>query len=220
MGSWLLFPPTYVYVNPFYIPDYSASLAGLDYSQAIPIPSETVTSAPLEGGGSGEAAAPEFPPDAGQDLTAARAAFMAGDYAKAQTEVEAAIQLVPGDPALHEFLGLTLFAQAKYKEASAVIYAVLAAGPGWDWQTLSSLYPTVELFTKQLRDLEAYGRGHPNSSESPFLLGYFYECMGYTNEAINQFVRFVKLVPGDMLVPQLIKALSPTSSVKPQPAAP
>jgi tetratricopeptide (TPR) repeat protein len=214
----MLFPPTYVYVNPFYAPDYSASLAGLDYSQPIAVP--TASAAPLEGGGAEEAAAPAFPAEASQDFRAARAAFMSGDYAKARSELEAAIQLVPGDPTLREFLGLILFAQGKYKEASAAIYAALSAGPGMDWQTLSSLYPTVELFTKQLRELEAYERQHANSSEAPFLLGYLYLCMGYTDEAINQFNRFVKLTPKDPLIPQLIKAFSPPSTVKPQPAPP
>ena len=47
---------------------------------------------------------------------------------------------------------LTLFAQRKYKDAASAIYAVLAAGPGWDWQTMSELYPDPEVYTKQLPD--------------------------------------------------------------------
>jgi hypothetical protein len=37
--------------------------------------------------------------------------------------------LLPSDATLHEFRGLTLFAQGNYKDAAATLYAVLAAGP-------------------------------------------------------------------------------------------
>ena len=63
---------------------------------------------------------------------------------------------MPNDTVLHEFRGLVLFALGRYKEAAAADYAVLSAGPGWDWTTLSGLYPNVEVYTEQLRALEQY----------------------------------------------------------------
>ena len=70
--------------------------------------------------------------------------------------MDQAIALVPNDTVLHEFRGLTLFALGRYKEAAAAEYAVLSAGPGWDWTTLSGLYPNVDVYTEQLRALEQY----------------------------------------------------------------
>ena len=43
-----------------------------------------------------------------------------------------------------------LFALQKYPESAAAIYAVLSAGPGWDWTTMSGLYPNVNVYTQQL----------------------------------------------------------------------
>ncbi len=44
---------------------------------------------------------------------------------------------MPNDAALHEFRALVLFALQRYDDAAAALYAVLTAGPGWDWATLS-----------------------------------------------------------------------------------
>ena len=75
---------------------------------------------------------------------------MQSDYKTALAQVDQAIALVPNDTVLHEFRGLVLFAQERYQEAAAAEYAVLSAGPGWDWTTLSALYPDVEVYTAQL----------------------------------------------------------------------
>ena len=56
----------------------------------------------------------------------------------ALAQVDQAIAQVPNDTVLHEFRGLVLFALGRYKEAAAADYAVLSAGPGWDWTTLSA----------------------------------------------------------------------------------
>ena len=57
---------------------------------------------------------------------------------------------------------LCLFALGRYDEAAATLYAVLSVGPGWDWATLIGLYPDVEVYTAQLRALEAYCTANPN----------------------------------------------------------
>jgi len=59
-----------------------------------------------------------------------------------------------------------LFAQANYKEAAAGLYSVLSAGPGWDWTTLSSLYPSVDTYTAQLRTLEKTVKQNPKASDA------------------------------------------------------
>ena len=59
-------------------------------------------------------------------------------YKAALAKVDQAIASVQRH-LLHEFRGLTLFALGRYKEAAAADYAVLSAGPGWDWTTLSGL---------------------------------------------------------------------------------
>src|SRR6516165_3084087 len=79
------------------------------------------------------------PPDPGvtsQTITcfdSAREAFKAGNYARALELTDQAIRQMPNDAALHEFRALCLFALQRYDEAAAALYAVLTAGPGWDW---------------------------------------------------------------------------------------
>ena len=48
-------------------------------------------------------------------------------------------------------------------------YAVLTAGPGWNWSTLVGLYPDVDTYTNQLRALEAYVRSNPSSASGAVL---------------------------------------------------
>ena len=67
-----------------------------------------------------------------------------------------------------------MFAQGKYKEAAAGLYSVLSVGPGWDWTTMCSLYPNVEVYTKQLRALEAAVKQNPQANDARFVLAYHY----------------------------------------------
>ena len=81
--------------------------------------------------------------------------------------------MLPDDPVLHEFRGLALFALRRYDEAAAVVYAVLSAGPGWNWATLVGLYPSVDAYTDQLRALEEYVKQDPTAAAPQFLLASF-----------------------------------------------
>jgi len=125
---------------------------------------------------------------------------------------------------LHELRGLVLFALGRYKEAAAADYAVLSAGPGWDWTTLSALYPNVDAYTAQLRALEQYAKSHPAASEAKFLLAENYLTCGYTDAAVVQFKEVVQLDPKDQLSAQLLKSISTSKTAQPaipsQPAAP
>ncbi|MFM7150170.1 MAG: tetratricopeptide repeat protein, partial [Gemmataceae bacterium] len=120
----------------------------LDYSRPLNIPKDEEV----------EKTDADVTKSAQQHLDLGREAFKKGDYATAQKEAEVGIHLLPGDANLHEFRALCQFATKKYKDSAATLYAVLAAGPGWDWNTLSSFYSDSETYTKQLRALENWVR--------------------------------------------------------------
>ena len=148
----------------------------------------------------------------------ARNAFYDGDYAKAQELVEEAIKILPSDATLHEFRALTLFAQKKYKEAAATLYAVLWAGPGWNKETMAALYPNWDTYTRQVRALEAYVKAHPDEGYAHFLLAYHYLVVGSMDQAIVQLKEVVRLDPKDQLSASLVKALTqPDDSAKSAP---
>jgi tetratricopeptide (TPR) repeat protein len=218
---------SYVYENPYYVQPESTTVVvqpTLNYSSPIPSPppdqvSEAYPPVPtVADDGSLPDVSTEAPPapstedatvnDANKQFDAARAAFKEGDYAKAQGSVEKAISLLPSDAALHEFRALTLFAQKKYKEAAAGLYAVLAAGPGWNWETMSGLYPNADTYTKQLRALETYVKDHPKEAEARFLLAYHYLVLGSKDAAVQQLKAVVQLEPKDKLSAALVKALT------------
>ena len=101
----------------------------------------------------------------------ARDAFKAGDYAAALDLTDAALKDVPGDPLVHEFKALVLFARGEDARAAAELHAVLAVRPGMDWTTLSGLYPNVETYTGQLRALEDRCRQDPKAAGAPLRPG-------------------------------------------------
>ena len=138
----------------------------------------------------------------------ARALFKAGKYAEAQAKVEAAIKELPSDATLHELRALTLFAQGKYKDSAAALYAVLAAGPGWDWETMKFLYPTEAAYTEHLRALEAFVKANPKAGYGHFLLAYQYLVIGQKDSAVSELREVVKVQPEDKLSAALIKALT------------
>jgi thioredoxin-like negative regulator of GroEL len=155
-----------------------------------------------------------------QSFAAAREAFKAGDYNRALTLANEALKTMPNDASLHEFRALALFALGQFEQAAAPLYAVLTNGPGWDWPTLVGLYPNVEVYTTQLRALEAYTQSHPDSAAGHFVLAYFFLTQGHLDVAASQLKKVVALQPGDKLAPQLLRQLSqPEAPEQPQPAA-
>jgi hypothetical protein len=137
----------------------------------------------------------------------ARRAFQKGDYATAQGECERAIRLLPGDANLHEFLALCQFAQEEYKDASATLHEVLAAGPGWGWDTLSSFYASEKTYTAQLRALEKYVKDNPRDAAGRFVLAYHYLALDEREAAAEQLREVVKLQPRDKTSPGILEAL-------------
>jgi tetratricopeptide (TPR) repeat protein len=138
-----------------------------------------------------------------------RALFKQGDYAGAQAKVERAISILPQDRILHEFRALTLFAQGKYPEAATTLYAVLSAGPGWNWQTLKTFYPDVDTYTRQLRALENHAKNNVRSPDDRFLLAYHYLALGQTDAGIREFENVHRLLPNDQLSAQILAAMKP-----------
>ncbi|HZN32275.1 MAG TPA: tetratricopeptide repeat protein, partial [Pirellulaceae bacterium] len=184
------------YSNPYYSEPYPIdSGVVLDYSEPIAV--ETAPATPTE--------QPAGTPTPGMsDFDAARQAFYQGDYAAALAASNKALAALPNDPIIHEFRSLVLFAQGKYKEAAAGLYSVLSVGPGWDWTTLSSLYPSVEVYTKQLRALEAAVRQQPQAADARFVLAYQYLTMGDKNSAAMMLQVLYKQTPQDHLIQELL----------------
>ncbi|MFO1020119.1 MAG: hypothetical protein U0903_05410 [Planctomycetales bacterium] len=203
------------YSNPY----ASGGGGGYDYSQPIVIYND------VQGGDGGSAAAgaenasdPDSP--GMQAFDAARSAFYDGNYPGALASVDTALKTMPNDAVVHEFRSLILFALQRYPEAAAGIYAVLSAGPGWDWTTLSSAYPNVEIYTKQLRALEEFTKANPNSSDGHFLLAYHYLTCNYAENAAKELKAAQVQLPNDKLISRLLGALTPPKegSETPSPA--
>ncbi len=100
----------------------------------------------------------------------------------------------------------------QYKAAATTLYAVLASGPGWDWTTLISLYPSVDVYTQQLRALEQYRTQNPNDPSARFVLAYLYTSQGSTEAAAAEYAALQKLMPNDPLVARLARAASTPES--------
>ncbi|MEX2113162.1 MAG: tetratricopeptide repeat protein, partial [Pirellulales bacterium] len=204
------------YDNPYATTPYVIDNTTVDYGQ--PLASYSASSAPA----ADDQPAGQTPADqASAAFGQARQSFAGEDYKAALDSVNQAIALTPDDPVLHEFRALVLFATGNYKDAAAAIYAVLSTGPGWDWTTLASLYPNIDLFTRQLRALESYCKSHPDEADAAFLLAYEYMTMGSTDGAIAELKQVVKVNPKDQLSAQLLASLSaPADAAPPQPEQP
>ena len=152
-------------------------------------------------------ASAEPSPEEGPSFTAAREAFKAGNYQEALNDIKQAIVSEPQSQDIHEFHALILFAMGDYQRAAAVAYDVLNAGPGWDWTILQSFYPSVDVYTQQLRALEHYVSEHTTLAASRFLLGDQYLMLGHWNAADRQFAQVVELQPRDLLSKNILAGL-------------
>ena len=181
-----------------------------DYSQPIAVSSDSGNSTtPVDPAATPAATSSDSDDEAKLALDQARAAFYDGDSAKALTLLDTAIKATPNDTVVHEFRGLVLFSLKKYPESAAATYAVLSAGPGWNWTTMIGLYPSVDVYTKQLRALEEFAKANPKSPDAHFLLGYQYLTSGYAEVASKQFKLAQSELPNDKLVAQLVGMTTP-----------
>ncbi len=203
MGSLFYDTGYYSYENPYYAQTTGAEYPALNYSQPIVSTSATPDlTAPSAGAAisEGDRAVQEF---------------SNGNYSQSLTLVDAALAKSPSDVVLHEFRALVLFALQRYKEAASTLYAVLAVGPGWDWTTMSGLYPNIEVYTQQLRALEDFVRQNPASPDGRFVLAYHYMTAGHQAAAARQFQEVVRLVPNDQLARQLLALVTPSDAQPP-----
>jgi tetratricopeptide (TPR) repeat protein len=213
------------YMNPYYAEEAVAQpiiieqTVGGGEPQAVTVPPYSYDySQPIDTQSAPPAA--EVADPAVAKFDSARVAFTNGDYAGALQLTDEALKVLPNDATLHEFRGLVLFAAGKYELAAGPLYAVLAVGPGWDWTTMVSLYPNADVYTAQLRKLEAFVKANPNSASARFVLAYHYMTEGHTEEAVAQFKAVVTLAPQDNLSARLVQQFSPPAATAETPAAP
>jgi hypothetical protein len=224
---------SYSYAQPIpaYVEPQAATIViNADPSQTTVVQGDSSSAPPAPGVSVPATAPPEGQPADTEDpkiteavglFDEARELFKKGHYAAAQTKIDKAITVLPQDRVLHEFRGLILFAQRKYQEAAATLYAVLAVGPGWNWETLSSYYPDPNAYTEQLRTLESHAREHPKAAEDRFVEVYHYLVLGQPQPAVKVLHQLTTLLPNDQLSAQLLQALEPKAPEKddrPKPA--
>lgn len=186
------------YQNPYPAPPVQSSTGTTIINYREPI---TVTAGRMPPGNEAAEATAEEKSSAA--LASSRTAFKNGDYLAASKSIDEAIAHVPGDPALHEYRALVLFALGKYGEAAGVLNPVLASGPGWDWTTMTGLYGSQGIYTDQLRKLEDFARATPTNAAVRFLLGYHYLVCAHLDQAYEQFDQAAKLQPADTIAAQL-----------------
>lgn len=233
------------YANPYYVPtqyvayaspaiDYSAPIATQSYAQpasnttiivnndpnqSATAPAATTTPSTQPGQTSPAPAAAVTAEDEAATLyNSAADAFKASDYNTALKQAETALSKMPGNTTLHQFRALCLFAMGKYPDAAGTLFATLTVEPGWDWTALSSFYPSVAVYTEQLRKLEAYTKANPKAADGHFVLGYHYLCAGHSDAALKQYKEVVSLQPQDQLSTQMVRMLSPQDAPTATPA--
>jgi hypothetical protein len=210
--------------SDYYNPYYTESMPAYYSEPIVTVPIEIVQETTVPAAPAAPAAAAPLPPAGTAAATApppgvssagvtkfdeARAAFLEGHYDAALKLTDGAVVQMPRDAVLHEFRSLVLFALQRYAESAATIHSVLDVGPGWDWKTLSGLYPSTDIYTSQLRALETARDKKPKAAELRFLLGYHYLTCGYSDQALNEFRKSSELQPKDAVAASLVATLSP-----------
>jgi tetratricopeptide (TPR) repeat protein len=205
------------YSNPY--SEGGGGSGGYDYSEPLvtyaePAPTTAEAAPPTE-------AASEATDPGMQAFNDARTEFAAGNAEKALTLLDTTLKTMPRDTVVHEFRSLVLFALKRYPESAAALYAVLSAGPGWDWTTMIGLYSNAETYTQQLRALEAFANANPKSADAHFLLGYHYLTGTHAAAANTQFKLAQAQLPDDKLLTQLVGMSAPAGTTsKTEPSAP
>lgn len=216
LGTTVYTSGYYVYENPY----YSAALYPTivyDYSRPIPVVTRTAPATAAAGATGNWPPSGQTPVLDNRDFVAALEAFRRGDYSRALSEVDIAIQSSPSDAVMHEFRSLVLFALRDYRQSAAVAHSVLAVGPGWDYTTMSSLYPDPFTYSDQLRQLEDYSRRNPRAADAHFLLAYHSMINSRKEVAAAELQQVINLMPNDRLAVELLtmvkgppKAAAPT----------
>jgi uncharacterized protein (TIGR03066 family) len=208
--------------SDYYNPYYTESMP-VYYSEPVITMPAPVEAAPPAAGAPPQPPAPvsSLPPGVSEQAVdkfdQARDAFYDRRYEEALKLSDEAVAQMPRDAVLHEFRSLVLFALRRYQESAAAIHAVLDVGPGWDWKTLSSLYPSNDVYKDQLQQLESACEKNPAAADLRFLLGYHYLTCCHLEDAAKMFRRVVELQPNDTVAAALLASVSPNDA---PPAAP
>ena len=205
--------------------------AGVVVDPGVTAPQIADSSAPAPAEGDGlTTGPPEDQPAAGEAMksySAARAAFLHGNYQNALRLASHAAVDAPRNAKVHELLSLALFAAGKYGPAAGEAHAAMAMGTIADWKDLFGYYNDadkytaqlaaleVEKYKTQLRALEKALAENPNSAAGHFLLGYHYLMIGARDNAKTQFADAVRLTPDDKLAGHYLQELQSNSQRTP-----
>lgn len=140
-------------------------------------------------------------------LASARQAFLEADYKTALQQANHAAVEMPGNPEVHQFAALALFAVGDYRAAASAAQVALSMGNPWDWPAIRGHYTGADVYTAQLRALEGYRREKPAAAYAAFLLGYHYLMSGYPEAADKQLASAVELNPKDKLATSMLNKL-------------
>ena len=143
------------------------------------------------------------------DFDKGLASFKEGNYQAALSSFNSALSKNSGDPVVHEVRALSLFALGDYANAAVALNSLLAAAPGMDWTTVSSLYGNGDDYTAQLRKLEEYCKANPKNPASAFVLAYHYLVIGQKDSAIRALKVVVENQPKDVTAKRMLEALDP-----------
>ena len=140
------------YSNPYYTEPLVVGNTTISYSEPLAAAPPAVTA---DAGKASSELPPGVTADGMKHFDAARATFYASPVSEPPAAAtNKALASMPNDAVLHEFRALSLFALGKYHDAATTLHPVLAVGPGWDWTTMSSLYPRQNTYGN-CRALEA-----------------------------------------------------------------
>lgn len=200
LGGWglgsLIYNSGYLgYSNPYYV---NSGTTVYNYTQPIPVSYNTAVAVNETDSTSADTV-----------LNEAVEAFRQNDYEQALDITNNGIAEYSDDAVLHEFRSLVLFAKQDFQQSAATIHSVLAVGPGWDWTTMVGMYSNAELYTGQLRALEAFAKSNPQDAASQFLLAYHYMTCGHPDAAARQLQTVVALMPSDRVAVDLLRMLVP-----------
>src|SRR4029453_3369592 len=86
-------------------------------------------------------------------------------------------------------------------------HPLLAAGPGWNWNTVSSLYGSAQVYTRQLRSLEQFVHDNATDAAGPFVLAYHYLVIDARDSALGQLHEVARLQSQDKVSTGIVQAL-------------
>ena len=224
----------YGYVNPYYVAPAVgtttvANSIPYDYSQPVVV--NNYITAESQGSTASSTSSPVTTAspvanakveESFTDFDNGLATFKQGDYQGALNSFNAALGKNGGDPVVHEVRALTLFALGDYSSAAPALNSLLAAAPGMDWTTMSSLYGNSDDYTAQLRKLEEYCKANPKNPASAFVLAYHYLVIGAKDSAVRALKVVVENQPKDVTAKRMLEALDPKpveAKAAPQPQA-